>query len=197
MNFPPPPRIAVNPRGGYDVDLPAEERDLLTMLPGQILQELEKMSRPEAIPSASLRRLFPPAYPTDVVAENAYVRLVREDLIEHHRAALLLLRDSAEVTHLDEAGIESWMTALTDLRLMLGSKLGVSEDAFEVAPGDPDYYEWICYCYLSQLQQEIVEILTTQLPAPSPNANDGLPEDPWGDPLGGLRWDGTPTPGEQ
>lgn len=196
MRREPPPRVAPNPRGGYDVQLPPEERELLALLPGQMLQALEKLSRPEAITPGSLRRLFPPAYPKDAIAENSYVRLVREDLIEHHREALLVLRDSSEVTHLDDAGMESWLTALTDLRLMLGTSLDVTENEFEVAPDHPDYYEWICYVYLSQLQQEVVEVLTTQLPEPSPQADEDIPDDPWGEPLGGLRWDGTPTPDE-
>lgn len=188
------PRISANARGGFDVNLPDEERDLLALLPGQMLTSLEQLTRPESDVPESLRRLFPPAYPTDAAAENAYVRLVREDLVEHHREALTLLRDSAEMTHLDEHGIEAWLTAITDIRLMLGSMLGITEDELEVEVGDPQYYDWICYHYLSQLLFEIVAVLTGQLPPPQPDASERLPEDPWGAPPGGLRWDGTPMP---
>ncbi len=194
MSTQPPTRIRANARGGFDVDLPEEERDLLVVLPSRMLSALEVLRDPEAIVPDELRRLFPPAYPTDASAENAYIRLVRDDLLEHHRDALSLLRDTAEVTHLDTKGVEAWLTALTDLRLMLGSMLDISESEVELDPSEPYYYNWICYHYLSQLQHEIVSVLTEQLPLPLTEEGDRLPEDPWGDPLGGLRWDGTPTP---
>ncbi len=187
-------RIRANARGGYDVGLPDEERELLAVLPGRMLGALSALSKPEASVPDDLRRLFPPAYPTDASAESAYIRLVREDLLEHHREALTLLRDSAEMTHLDTNGVIAWLTALTDLRLMLGSMLNITESEMELDPEDPDYYNWICYQYLSYLQHEIVTVLTEQLPTPATDANERLPEDPWGEPLGGLRWDGTPRP---
>jgi len=194
MKGEPPTRIRANARGGFDIELPEEERDLLAVLPSRMLSALEVLGDPEAIVPDELRRLFPPAYPTDASAENAYIRLVREDLLEHHRGALTLLRDSAEATHLDTEGVNAWLTSLTDLRLMLGSMLNITEAEIELEPEDPDYYNWICYHYLSQLQHEIVTVLTEQLPLPPRDASERLPEDPWGEPLGGLRWDGTPTP---
>lgn len=186
--------IHVNARGGYDVALPEEERELLAVFASRMLSSLEVLSNSESTIPEDLRRLFPPAYPTDASAENAYIKLVREDLLDHHRDALTLLRDSAELTHLDETGVNAWLTALTDLRLMLGSMLNISEVDVELVPSDPDYYNWICYHYLSQLQHEIVTMLSEQLPEPSADPSERLPEDPWGEPLGGLRWDGTPTP---
>ena len=187
-------RVSPNARGGFDINLSAEERDLLAILPGRMLVALEQLVDPSMTIPDELERLFPPAYPTDASAENAYIRLVREDLLEHHRNALTRLRDSAEMTHLDEAGMESWLTGLTDLRLMLGSSLGVTEEEGETEPSDPNYYNWLCYHYLSQLQHEVVTALSQLLPLPETDAIDRLPDDPWGEPPGGLRWDGTPTP---
>ncbi|HUY07000.1 MAG TPA: DUF2017 family protein [Acidimicrobiales bacterium] len=194
MRGEPPMRIRANARGSFDVDLPEEERELLALLPGRMLSALEVLANPDSIVPDELRRLFPPAYPTDVSAEDAYVRLARQDLLDHHREALMVLRDSAEVTHLDSQGINAWLTALTDLRLMLGSILGITEDGIELEPSDPSYYNWICYHYLSQLQHEIVTVLSEQLPPLKSEASERLPDDPWGEPLGGLRWDGTPRP---
>lgn len=194
MNDIVPTRILANVRGGFDVQLSDQERDLLTILPERMLASLEELAHPQSVVPEALRRLFPPAYPTDASAENAYVRLVREDLLDHHRDALTMLRDSAHVTHLDEHGAESWLTSLTDLRLMLGTQLGISEDDLIIDASDPDYYDWVCYHYLSQLQHEIVVALGTRLQWSVEDASAELPEDPWGEPPGGLRWDGTPTP---
>jgi hypothetical protein len=187
-------RIARSPRGGYSVRLPEEERALLSTLPGQLIGSLEVLDSTDTPVPPALRRLFPTAYPQDHRAEAAYVRLVREELVEHHRSALELLRDTAEVTHLDEAGLQSWLGALNDLRLALGSSLEVSEEPVEPDPDDPRYLEWVCYHYLSFLQSEVIEALAQSLPPPTPGADDTVPDDPWGEPLGGLRWDGTPLP---
>ncbi len=187
-------RIRANARGGYDVELSDDERELLGVLPNRMLNALEGLSNSDAAVPDELRRLCPPAYPTDASAESAYIRLVRDDLLEYHRDALTLLRDSAEVTHLDTNGINAWLTSLTDLRLMLGSMLNITESEMTLEPTDPDYFNWICYHYLSQLQHEIVTVLTEQLPPAFADTSERLPEDPWGDPLGGLRWDGTPSP---
>ncbi len=196
MSRPRPP-IAIHPNGGYSIDLPEEEREVLALLPGQMLAALEILTQPEAIVPESLRRLFPPAYLTDTNADNAYVRLVRRDLLDYHREALLILRDSSDATQLDEIGMERWLTAISGLRLMLGSILGITDETKEFASDDANYYEWICYNYLSYLQGEIIEVLSEQLPQSIPDDQVELPADPWGEPPGGLRWDGTPLPGDR
>lgn len=145
-----------------------------------------------SIPSA-LRRLFPPAYLSDDKAESTYREFVRPELAAHHREALELLRATCHRTHLDEEEVQGWLCALTDLRLVIGTALGVTEDEHEVEPDDPTYFEWVCYHYLSALQHEIVEAVSGQLPPPIDDGDDLL-EDPWGEPPGGLRWDGTNPP---
>ena len=57
--------------------------------------------------------------------------------------------------------------------------------------------EWIAYHYLGGLQSELIDILEGSLPDPVPGADDLVPDDHWGEPPGGLRWDGTPQPGDR
>ena len=59
---------------------------------------------------------------------------------------------------------------------------------------DADQAEWIAYMYLGTLQSELIDLLERTLPDPVPGADDLVPQDHWGDPPGGLRWDGTPQP---
>jgi hypothetical protein len=80
-------------------------------------------------------------------------------------------------------------------RLVLGTVLDIREDS-EVPEG-PVSPQLLAYYYLSGLQGEIVEYLSESLPEALPGADDQIPEDPWGEPLGGLRWDGTPQPGSE
>jgi len=145
-----------------------------------------------AIPP-SLKRLFPPAYTGDDDAERSYVALARADLLAHHRRALHILSETASAKSLDAEQLQGWLTALNDVRLVLGTVLDISEEV-EVTD-EPVSQQLIAYYYLSGLQGEVVEFLAGWLPDPVPGADDQIPDDPWGEPLGGLRWDGTPQPG--
>ncbi|HVB05970.1 MAG TPA: DUF2017 family protein [Acidimicrobiales bacterium] len=179
--------------GGFDVNLPAEERELLRELPGHVESALGEVAAGEPVPE-HLRRLFPVANPRDEQAETRFVETTRAPLLAHHRAALAVLAESADARHLTHEEGELWLAALNTLRLVLGSSLGVSEDSGEPDPEDPRYADWICYHYLSYLASEMIDLLSASLPPPIPGADDELPDDPWGEPLGGLRWDGTPLP---
>ncbi len=188
-------RVRPDGRGSFEIRLPAHERGLLAQLPAELehhLQLLEANRIPE-----SLRRLFPVAHPTDPEREAAFVALARDELVEHHRQALLVLRTTCEQQHLSAGELEAWLCALNDLRLVLGTALDVHEDDQQVPEDDPRYAQWICYQYLSFLQSEVVDVLSGALPPPTPGADEAAPEDPWGEPLGGLRWDGTPVPGDE
>ncbi|HUZ19947.1 MAG TPA: DUF2017 family protein [Acidimicrobiales bacterium] len=218
-------RIRPDARGSFEVRLPPEERALLAHLPRQLDELLATATDPAApgaddgaevarprdrtrAPRAGgaddpekpgvqdpLRRLFPPAYLRDEAAEAAYVGIVRAELVAHHRETLALLLRTADATRLTGEELEAWLAALNDLRLVIGSSLGVTETMAELDEHDPRYAEWVCYSYLSYLENEVVDALAGVLPPATPGADDEAPEDPWGEPPGGLRWDGTPLPG--
>jgi len=181
--------------GGYQLRLAAEERALLTALPPQLISLLDEAgeAEPDELPVA-LRRLFPPAYTTDPDAERGFVSMTREDLLEHHRESLETMSATAEATWLDQNQLMQWLGALNDLRLCLGSLLGVTEDATAPPASETHQVEWVAYLYMSGLQDEIIDLLEPTLPAPIPGADDQVPEDHWGEPPGDLRWDGTTQP---
>ena len=56
------------------------------------------------------------------------------------------------------------MHVVNDLRLVLGTKLDVSEDIDEVEEDDPRFGAFEVYRVLSVVLSEIVEALTTSLP---------------------------------
>src|ERR1700688_4203580 len=100
----------------------------------------------------------------------------------------------ASTTHISDDEAEAWLASINVLRLTIGTRLGVTEEPKEVLESDPEFADWVCYQYLSYLESEIVDAMTEALGAPIPGAGEDLPDDPWGEPLGGLRWDGTPAP---
>ena len=151
-------RIGRDGSGGYRLRLPAEERDVLRGLPAQ-LRELLQTSDP------SLERLFPPAY-DDTEADDEYGELVRGDLLEGKLAALEVVEQTVDADRLTEEQLEAWLGALESLRLVLGTKLDVSEATYEqeVDPRDPSAPVLALYGYLSWLQEQAVDALSSSLP---------------------------------
>jgi hypothetical protein len=192
LTAPDRPPVLVRTEGGFALSLSPDERALLSSLPNQLARALDAVGETDAQLPEGLRRLFPAAYPTDAAAEANYVSLVRDDLVEHHRNALETLAHTALATHLSDDETDAWLAALNDLRIVLGASLGVTEETVEPAREDPQYAEWICYNYLTYLESLVVDALADVLP-PSREDDPSL-DDPWGEPPGGLRWDGTPVP---
>lgn len=187
-------RIRPARRGpGCQLNLPPEERQLLESLPNQLAGVLAALDLEAGDPPENLRRLFPRAYVADDEADSAFAASTREELAASHRQALETLAGTAQAAGLGPEEMAGWMTALTDLRLVLGTALGVKDDE-EWAPELPLESEFVIYQYLTLLQAELIDVMEATLPPPTPGADDAIPEDPWGEPLGGLRWDGTPQP---
>lgn len=151
-------RFSTDRQGRVHPQLSAQERELLASLPDQVLELM-------AEEDPSTRRLFPSAYPDDPGAEREYQALMGPSLLEHHRASLAAFSDGVAAETVDEAELELWMSALEVLRLVLGTKLDVTEDMEQVQPDDPRAPGLALYGYLSMLQDEIVTALSRSLPA--------------------------------
>ena len=121
------------------------------------------------------RRLFPPAYvgSSQGADEEEYQVLVHGALQNHHRAALAVLTETAVAETLSPDELDAWLSAVESLRLVLGTRLDVSEEATLPEPDDPSVPERALYDLLGALQEAIVTVLI-----------DGLPED--GEPEGVL-----------
>ena len=74
-------RVKRTRRGGFELNLPPEEREVLRSLPAQLREIL-----PSEDPAVG--RLFPPAYPHDPDNSAEFLRLVRDDLLAGHVEAL-------------------------------------------------------------------------------------------------------------
>ena len=143
-------------KGGYfEIRLPAADRDLLRSLAPQ-MRELLSSDDPV------LDRLFPVAYPDDVDRETEYRLLVRDELRSSHEAALAALEESADAERLDEEQLNAWMRAVNEVRLVIGTRLDVTEEGHErpTHPDDPRSPAFAVYDYLTWLQGTIVEALS-------------------------------------
>jgi len=143
----------------YVIKLPEAERELLASLPGQLVELLDATAGDtDALSDPAIARLFPDAYSAaDGDLADEYRRLMTDDLRERHRASLETLAAGAHAERVDEGELYAWMTALTQLRLVLGTRLGITEDT--VPPEDDPAFG--VYSYLSYLQEVIVEALSS------------------------------------
>ena len=151
-------RVRRTRRGDYALRLPGAEREMLRRLPAQMRELLE-----DDEPDPALRRLFPPAYADAAHAEfdAEYQRYMHDDLVQRRLAALAVMEETLDAERLDEAQLTAWMGALNDLRLVLGTRLDVSEDAGpDLDPSDPRAPLVPLYSYLGWLQEQVVEALS-------------------------------------
>ena len=152
-------RIERTGDGDFVLRLAEEERALLRRLPADLRSLLE-----DAPGDPALRRLFPPAY-EDEREEAAYRELMEDELLEGRRRSLRILADTAEADRLTGEQAQAWLTALNDLRLVLGTRLEVSDGTLleDLAEDDPRAPELALYAYLSWLQEQLVEALAADL----------------------------------
>jgi len=119
------------------------------------------------------RRLFPPAYTSNdqQAAEGEYRDLVDNALINHHREAFTLMAATAQADVLTEPELNAWLSAVGSLRLVLGTRLDVSEEMEPPDPEDPTAPEYALYELLGQLQYLMIDVLAAGLP------DEGRPEE--------------------
>lgn len=143
--------------GRFDVELPPEVRQTIADLAAG-LEELVTQDVPET------KRLFPTAYPDDPEKDAGYQIFARDQLIEQRSETAEILRRTAhnDILTADELG--AWMGAVNDARLVLGTRLDVSEDDQDINFDDPDAEAHILYHQLGVLLHHMVEAMSTTLP---------------------------------
>ena len=180
--------------GAAVANFSAFEADLLRSLASQLiellrseeaepatdpLEELFDFSGPTTEPEDPvLARLFPTAYTDDDEAAGDFRRFTEGTLRSGKAAAAATIIDTLEGAglpdqphdglvidvELDEPAAMSWMRSFTDMRLAIGTRLGVEEgdeDFWESLPDDDsraqvhDIYQWLGY-----LQETLVDALT-------------------------------------
>lgn len=117
-------------------------------------------------------RLFPDAYPSDPEAAAEFRRLTQEELrtakLEQAKTVLEKLLESGGEVRLAEEEADLWLRALTDVRLALGTRLGIDDDTDIEAeldeavgrdPRSPRVGQLSVYAYLSFLQESLVGAL--------------------------------------
>ena len=151
-------RVRRSRKGGFDLRLPESERQLVSSLVGQLRGVL---TGDHVTGDPGLRRLFPSAYADDAARDAEYREMVHDDLLAARLGALDVVEATVGAANVDEAQLLAWMGAINDLRLVLGTRLDVSEEtAFDADPDDPEAPALAVYQYLSFLLESIVDALS-------------------------------------
>jgi hypothetical protein len=145
-------RIRRRKDGSFDLRIGEHERELIRGLLPQ-MQELLTLDDP------SLARLFPPAYANDAALDEEYQRLTRDDLLASRFTDFDVVERTIDAQRLEESEAESWMRALNGIRLVLGTRLDVTEDMARPRADDPDAQAYAVYEYLSLVVSELVDAL--------------------------------------
>jgi len=147
-----------------DIVQPPEPSDPLVALVGID----SEVNRPE---DPALLRLLPDALTDDPDAALEFRRFTERDLrtVKTQRAAMVnralaALGDEGTVT-VDTA--DDWLGFLTDVRLILGTRIGIEEDNREelgnTAEDDPKFALLHLYDWLTFLQESLVQCLVPEL----------------------------------
>jgi hypothetical protein len=139
------------------VDLQGAEPSVLTTL----FDDFAVLLQSEDEDDPALARLYPAGYTEDEAASAEYREMVMADLRDERDGRLRLCRAEVATSsgrlELDDEAADRWIKVLNDLRLTLGTRLGVSEEV-EL---DPREETTALYHWLSSVQ----ELLVTHLMA--------------------------------
>ena len=148
---------------GVRLRFEAAEADIVVQVFDELLAALDEMGPGDAV----WERLYPAAF-VDVDAADEFREMVGEDLDNARRERLRACR--AEVLAADTGprrrqelaleveGLQRWITALNDLRLALGTRLGITADSdHDIDPYSPTAHDQAVYQWLTAVQDGLVD----------------------------------------
>ncbi len=171
----PRPRIERIADGRIAVRLAPREREILAALAGELARETAGDVAPDSGPDdPGLARLAPDAVPGDAEASSAFRELTGADLDAERQGRFAVLAETIDAVYLDELHASAWLGAVNDLRLVRGTRLGVTEETGRrpLDESDPSAGETLVFLWLGWLEEQLVEALAARLP------NAGDPDDP-------------------
>jgi len=169
----PPPTTTVGPGSEWPVDEFAAIVAGLGMGVTVAAEDQADLVASGAGRDPALDRLLPTANLQDDEAAAEFRRLTETGLRQRKAAGLALAASLLRVEDkvvLDEASARAFLTALTDVRLVLGERMGLRTDedlealeaaAGELDPDDPLGYALAVYDFLTWLQETLASAMLT------------------------------------
>jgi len=140
--------------GSFEVRLPDAERQVLA----DVLPQLRAALAGDASADPAFRRLFPVAYADDAQHEAEYRELVGDELVAKRLANVDTVLSTLRADRIAEDELFAWMGAINDLRLVLGTRLDVSEETdLDVGQEHPEAAAYALYAYLGWLLELLID----------------------------------------
>jgi hypothetical protein len=152
----------------FEVRLSASERDAVRSFAAQMRALLTAET---AASDPAVARLFPPALPDDDVLGNLeYEQQHGDELLLGKLEALDTLERTVAATEVNEDELLAWLGSLNSIRLVVGTRLGVTEETTErdFAGDEEAAGLFELYGYLTWLQGWVIEALAEELRAGEP-----------------------------
>jgi hypothetical protein len=145
-------------RGRFTVSLGTRERELLAELCRQSRELLEEED-PSSDPS--IARLFPAAYKDDPLRSLEFETNMGDSPRAGKLAAIETLERTIEASELTEEELLVWMGAVNDFRLLLGTRIEITEESTEsdYSEENPNHEAFQVYVYLTWLQDRMLRAL--------------------------------------
>lgn len=145
-------------RDGFELRLDDSERDLLRGLMDD-LRSLLIAESPASDPAVG--RLFPPAYPDDLLQNLDFDRTAGSGLLAERLESLDIAEAALDAPRSTEDGLMALMRVMNDLRLVYGTRLDVTEEsAREAFDDDTERVTFDVYLWLGWLIEHMVEALS-------------------------------------
>lgn len=143
---------------GFEIRLSADERELVKRMAGDLRVLLENE---DPSSDGGVARLFPPAYPDDLLQNLDYERTAASGLLNGRLEAIKLLERTLAAATLKEEELLAWLRIANDLRLVFGTRLGVTEESTEAEfAGEEERRDsYALYLWLTWLVDGIVQEL--------------------------------------
>lgn len=143
------------------------------ILRGLLTEMKDLIDHEAAIDDVVIDRLFPAAYAQPEDAQS-FRELVGDELKAGKRSALSsvlsVLGDDGDVAvTVPRSEIDQWLTALTDVRLALGTRFEVTEEkmAAELDPDDPGAGAMAILHWLGWMQETMIRAITGPMDEPA------------------------------
>ncbi len=151
------PHLVKRRRDGFELRLDDDERDLLRSL----LDEQRSLLLAENPASdAGVARLFPPAYPDDLLQNLDFERTAGNSLLADRLGGLDTAEAALSAPRASEDQLSALMRAVNDLRLIYGTRLDITEETTQADfPDDPERSTFALYLWLSWMVEDTVRAL--------------------------------------
>ena len=150
-----------------------EEAALLVQLAGESAELVDRARHTGGQPTdPAVIRLLPDAYPEDPAASAEFRRFTTDGLAQRKilnaRIVIEMLAGSEGtdpvLVRLDNVASSAWLRTITDIRLVLGARLGIVQDGDEGDIHDDEtallraLFDWLAF-----LQETLVDVLDRSL----------------------------------